>query len=83
MPVKQDLLHLFNWSDEFFYEQGALAISPVVHPRQRDADGLKLTQIPLSLQLVSVLVPTLASWVPRMCQQTALSSLCYLQSGGH
>ena len=83
MPVKQDLLHLFNWSDEFFYEQGALAISPVVHPRRRDADGLKLTQIPLSLQLVNVLVPTLAPWIPRMCQQTALSSLCFLQSGGH
>jgi len=81
--MDQDSLRLFNWSEEFCHVGASLAISPIVHPQRWDLDDLELTQFSLELEVRPLLVSTLAPRVPKICQETALFSLRYLQSGGH
>ena len=83
VSIEQDLLRLFNWSEEFWDDEICLGISPIVHPRRWDPDEPELTRIWLESRVHPLLASILAPRVPQICKETAMSCLCYLQSGGH
>ena len=81
--MEQNLSRLFNWSEEFWIDGESLAITPIVHPRQLGWDHGPRLDIWLVQRVHPLLASTLAPRVPKICLETALSCLRYLQSGGH
>jgi len=84
----EDLYHLLGSQPEDWPGELCFTLCPIVHPQRWDPDGPKLTQITMPYTLLDsgvhpLLSSILAPWVPRICLETTLSFLRYLQSGGH
>ena len=72
------------WGDDLC----CLAISPIVHPQRWDPHDHRLTEICIPYEMLDsgvhpLLASILAPLVPRICLETTLSFLRYLQSGSH